>query len=413
MIFGRGIPLTVVGEDAAACASVWAEVEWRIARMAGKRMATMRTVFHDVGRYQKAILTSAPSRRKDPYNIVRITTLTDRQIQMYILFRIEEKGLDDLMGRTEYDWEEFSEAALTNILDKSLKMAKDERQAKTVEFNISPGKLTFRGQNSNDIAQFGNLSLAPDSEGIISDDQIAKAGLRPMFQPLLAPLVFEEITRNLQTEGFVCLNPKDPERFTTVHLQAGVKRVYFCVTMALDENLEELTPEADSRLDDEKKTAIEKVFRATTIGEVLDTNTNYKLAFRKLSLLVHPDKNSHPGATEAFKKVQNAYEEFKAGCFSGHSALKIEQPETIKLSPPPKVVSVKTNKKKISNITFFSSAPLNLRASVTVFEEDAEQLTEHVREVLASSWERRDEQGGIATTGRETGLFIHMIKQVK
>ena len=422
MKFGRGIPLTVVGEDAAACASVWAEVEWRIARMAGKaqRMEAMMIVFHEVGRNQKAILTSAPVRRKGPYIHVRNTNLTDRQVQMYQLLRIEDKGLDDLMGRMElvaskekYDWEEFSEAALTNILDKSLKMAKDERQAKTVEFNISPGKLTFRGQNSNDIAQFGNLSLAPDSEGIIWDDQIAMAGLRPMFQPLLAPSVFEEITRNLQTEGFVCLNPKDPERFTTVHLQAGVKRVYFCVTMALDENLEELTPEADSRLDDEKKTAIEKVFRATTIGEVLDTNTNYKIAFRKLSLLVQPDKNSHPGATEAFKKVQNAYEEFKAGCFSGHSALKIEQPETIKLSPPPKVVSVKTNKKKISNITFFSSAPLDLRASVTVFEEDAEQLTEHVREVLASSWERRDEQGGIATTGRETGLFIHMIKQVK
>ena len=115
--------------------------------MAGKRMATMRTVFHDVGRYQKAILTSAPSRRKDPYNIVRITTLTDRQIQMYKLFRIEEKGLDDLMGRTEYDWEEFSEVALTKMLDKSLKMAISTRQAKTVEFNISPGKLTFQGHH--------------------------------------------------------------------------------------------------------------------------------------------------------------------------------------------------------------------------------------------------------------------------
>ena len=56
-----------------------------------------------------------------------------------------------------------------------------------------------------------------------------------MFQQLLAPSVFKEITRIFQTEGFVCLNPKDPERFTIVHLQAGVKRVYFSVTLAFDQ----------------------------------------------------------------------------------------------------------------------------------------------------------------------------------
>ena len=418
----RGIPLTVVGQDNAACASVWDEVERRIARQAGKgqRMAAMMTVFHDIGRNQKAILTSATSGRKDSYIIVRNKNLTERQVQIYQLLRMEEKGFDDLMGamelvatRGKYDWIEFTDAALTNALDKSLKMAKKESQANTVEFNISPGKLTFRGQNSIDRGQFDSKHLAPDSEGIISSDQLAKAGLRPIFQPLLEPSVCEEITRNLRTEGFVCLNPKNPERFTIVHLQAGDKRVYFSVTLALDENLDELTPEADSRLDTEKKKAVEKVFRAKTIGEVLHSNANYKLAFRKLSLLVHPDKNSHPGATEAFKKVQNAYEEFKAGRFSGHSALKIEQPKTSKLSRPPKVVSVKTKKKKISNITFFSSGPLDLRASVTVFEEDAEQLTDHVREVLDRSWETRDGQGGIATPGGETGLHIQMIKQVK
>ena len=32
-----------------------------------------------------------------------------------------------------------------------------------------------------------------------------------------------------------------------------------------------------------------------------------------MSLLLHTDKNSHPGATEAFKKLQHAYEEVKAG----------------------------------------------------------------------------------------------------
>ena len=37
---------------------------------------------------------------------------------------------------------------------------------------------------------------------------------------------------------------------------------------------------------------------------------------------------------------------------------------------------------------------------MTVFEEDAEQLTEQVRQVLANSRESRDEQGAISTPGR-------------
>lgn len=38
------------------------------------------------------------------------------------------------------------------------------------------------------------------------------------------------------------------------------------------------------------------------------TQTEIKKAFRKLSLLVHPDKNKHDGAEEAFKMINRAYE---------------------------------------------------------------------------------------------------------
>ena len=237
-------------------------------------------------------------------------------------------------------------------------------------------------------------------------------GISPIFSPLLHPSVLMDINNNLEDSGFTCLNPNSPDKLTIVHLLAGQNRAHFTVALALDENLEELPASSDSRLDDEKSKAVQKVFMASTIGEVLDSNTNHKLAYKKLSLLVHPDKNSHPGATEAFKKVQHAFTEFNNGNWADYPALQIEQAKPKTVGKPPKVVSVKTKTKKVSKITLFSEQALDLRASLTAFEEDVERLTGHVRDVLNENWERRDAGGGIPTPGGDTGIFVQMIKQV-
>ena len=110
--------------------------------------------------------------------------------------------------------------------------------------------------------------------------------------------------------------------------------------------------------------------------------------------------------------MQHAFTELKNGKWDEYPALQVEQAKHKTVGKPPKVLSVKTKKKKISKITLFSEQALDLRASLTVFEEDAERLTEHVRDVLHENWERRDESGGIPTPGGDTGIFVQMIKQV-
>ena len=78
----------------------------------------------------------------------------------------------------------------------------------------------------------------------------------------------------------------------------------------------------------------------------------------------------------------------------------------------PKVISVKTKKKKISNITLFADKSLDLRASLTVYEEDVGNLTYHVHDLLMAAWEQRDDLGGIAIPGLATGVRVDMVKQV-
>jgi DnaJ-class molecular chaperone len=58
---------------------------------------------------------------------------------------------------------------------------------------------------------------------------------------------------------------------------------------------------------------------------------------------VHPDKNSHPGATEAFKRLKDAYQRLAKGEEKTAAVLAVSVPAQKKdPEKPPKVISVKT-----------------------------------------------------------------------
>ena len=44
------------------------------------------------------------------------------------------------------------------------------------------------------------------------------------------------MTKGLQEDGFVCLNPEKPDQFTIVHLETDEQREKFSVTLAKDES---------------------------------------------------------------------------------------------------------------------------------------------------------------------------------
>ena len=96
----------------------------------------------------------------------------------------------------------------------------------------------------------------------------------------------------------------------------------------------------DHRLTLEKKEAIAHVLNAKTVEEVFQFGTektsNVNVLFKKMSMLVHPDKNLHSNATEATKVVNHAYKEL---CDKNPTAaaLKISNLATESNKKPPKV----------------------------------------------------------------------------
>ena len=66
----------------------------------------------------------------------------------------------------------------------------------------------------------------------------------------------------------------------------------------------------------------------------------------------------------------------------------------------------------MTNITLFADKSLDLRASLTVYEEDVGNLTYQVRDFLMAAWEQRDDLGGIAIPGLATGVRVDVVKQV-
>jgi hypothetical protein len=60
---------------------------------------------------------------------------------------------------------------------------------------------------------------------------------------------------------------------------------------------------------------------------------------------VHPDRNLHPGAAEAFRKLTDTYEKLAKGKAKNSRALSVKGPTEKGASEKklPKIISVKTN----------------------------------------------------------------------
>ena len=164
---------------------------------------------------------------------------------------------------------------------------------------------------------------------------------------------------------------------------------------------------------------IQKVLSAKTIGDVMKCsgkfeNTNdTKVAYRRLTLLVHPDKNLHDGATDAFKVLQHAHDSLNKCKSSNTKTLEIKRRKVnASVHSPPKVISVQTGKKILSRITTCSSKRMDMRTKLFTISNVPNGLSKHVTEVLNTCWEKRGDNGDIPDP--EGGVVkLQCIKQVK
>ena len=75
-------------------------------------------------------------------------------------------------------------------------------------------------------------------------------------------------------------------------------------------------------------------------------------------------------------------------------------------------MSVKVNKKRLLNLTFFTENLLDTRASLTTFKEDPKALNEEIRNTLNKCWMNQDVDGGIQNPDNESGIKINCVKQI-
>ena len=80
-----------------------------------------------------------------------------------------------------------------------------------------------------------------------------------------------------------------------------------------DQSIDMVVEERDN-IDNEQESTVNKILEhGQDYYKILDVSTevseaDLKKAYRKLALIVHPDKNKATGSGEAFKKVGKAYE---------------------------------------------------------------------------------------------------------
>ena len=296
------------------------------------------------------------------------------------------------------------------VVEETFMTALKEEMSSSKEFTFGLGTQMFR--------HFGEpramISL-PVRNGKLLLADMNQEDVRGYFNTFLTTSMVARMTKGLEDSGFECLNKDQPEAYTIVHLMAGPENLVASVVLALDKNLDSLPVEEDLRLSKDKEDAVKNILEAKTLGEVIPGD-KLKVSFRKLSLKVHPDKNSHPGATNAMKKLNDAYSKLSNGAHNGSPALEIDttNPSLTKAGKPPKVISVTTNKRKVCTVSMVTENRLNLRAYLKTYDKEkcGDHLSGRIRNVLNTCWENMDDEGGIADPDGRTGIRIKLVKQV-
>merc|ERR1719322_178685 len=309
-------------------------------------------------------------------------------------------------------FDEYTNDDLLSCFDKSLRASGDQK----IHFSASPGKLAFHSKTNTNQIELNRKSLTRNGH-----EYLREKGLNVIFSPNLKMSIAPTVKSKLESLGFHLLN-SEPEHYTIVHLTSGNDD--FHVKLALNDNLNTCdSADQDMRLSEDKKIIVQKILECETIGEVMKcsdrsgtlTLLRYrKLAFRKLSLLVNPDKNKHPRAADAFKVLNDANEKLMNGNSVSDKCLKLKAEEVIPTTLPPKIISVKKRNKNYAFISTISSKSIDLRAKLRSYnKENGNSLPKHITDALNKCWEQRKPNGDIPVPKGTDMIHVDCIKQVK
>merc|ERR1712226_581361 len=286
---------------------------------------------------------------------------------------------------------------------------------KSLRFTVSPGKMVFIGRSG-----YGNIQLSKQELLADSDIYLRQMKLKSFYVPNLKPDNYEILRRKLEKLGFEDINAQNPDSYTVVHMDVNrnSESVHYSVTIAVDKELNSHQQASDDfRLSAEKKTAIDKVLGAKSIGEVFPgvEQSKLKMSYLKQTRLLHPDKNLHAGAADAFKVLKDAYEKLTDGSRPSEPVIRVESSISFgssgsRDSKPPKVIEVRSNKLRLCTLTTVGDNDFDLRGSLVGFEEEDVNLSNEVRDIVNKCWDERGASGKLPMSSGGS-LFIQSVKQ--
>ena len=209
-------------------------MQGRAGQLASRGSRVLFTSFHEAGNNQRMVLAPLQKlavlpNKRDLDKVLQVTKLED--------VAVGKVDKDERRSWRRPFSEQLCESALLDTLHESVQLARTGRRAwkrgrvdlNTTEFNISPGKMTFLREKGGELTTW---QLEPDSYGEISEDQVQRSRLRPFFNPFLSTCMVDRVTKTLEDDGFVCLNPEHPDQHTIVHLETDEQGEKYSVTLA-------------------------------------------------------------------------------------------------------------------------------------------------------------------------------------
>lgn len=413
--------LSVTATSFAVCDSVYCEVKKRITNKKEKAIDNFTDrIFIDE---EDTHATKIIMRRISLDNEV-----VHRQNNLYKMSHFEHPDLaDDLNelgishgryegGRQEKHFHNFSKQKFIAFVEEDIKKHSADTLP-SLRFTASPGKFAFK---TLICASVKTLSRDKLVEG--GYDYLKRMDLKQQFSPNLNVSLLSRLNERLAQNGFEILNEKG-EMYTIVHFFSGEDNTFFRIKLAddLDDNLTSKSRD-DMRLTQAKKDLVKRILNAKTIGEVMQcsgkvtSHGNAKLAYWRLAAQLHPDKNLHENATEAFKVLQHANDNLKQNRPPSTKTLDVtkdvESNAKRSKDPPPKVISIKTKKNTVCRITTCSSKSMDMRAKLTRESDTPRGLSEKVKNVLNTCWANREPNGDIPVPDGSV-INLQCIKQVK
>ena len=275
------------------------------------------------------------------------------------------------------DFIEFDRNEIESAFNEALQNQNLIRN-KSLVLTLCPGKLIFLRKGHNPCTKLRRGGLLSEGKRYLKRERVST-----FFAPNMRPDYFYKFSEKLRRQGFENLNANSPDSYSIVHseVKEGNNNVPYIVRMASESGQEN---------------AVDKILSCKTIGEVFPRveKSKLKINFFKWSKLLQTDLNLYDGVQDALKILQDAYEKLEKGAspttpvFSlGSQSQTSNNLENVQISP--KVIKIRKDKVRLCTLTTLSEKKLDVRATLSVFEEDEENLPEEVENSLKKCWNAR------------------------